>query len=776
MRNKFLLFSIVLTILSVPTGAGQKLWYKQAADKWMQAIPIGNGRLSGMVYGGAGHDTVALNEISMWSGQPDSTSNDLCGREALAEMRDAFFKGDNALGNTLGEKYLTGRMTSFGTHVPVGDLVIDTDNTGEITAYTRQLELDKALTTVSYRHRGTAYTREYIADYPDDVIAFRYTADKKGSLTATIGFNLLREADIKASGNQLEFSGKVNFPMHGPGGVNFYGNLKADVEGGKVTASDGRLHISGADAFTLIFDLRTDYIHSDYKDLCRSTVEKASKKGFSSLRKAHIADYKRLYDRMSINFGKDTNSHIPTDMRMKAIAGGNTDTGFDALFFQYGRYMLISSSRPTDMPLCANLQGIWNDNGACNMPWTCDYHLDINTQQNYWSANRANLAECNEPLFKYLGLLARHGRDAASKIYGCRGWVAHTVCNAWGYSAPGWGVGWGMNVTGGAWLATHLWSHYLYTADNDYLRQTAYPILREAAMFFRDYMTEDKASGQLVTGPSISPENGYKDAEGRHFSLALMPTIDRVMVHDIYNACIRSAEILGIDDEFTARLRTDIKRLPPLAVGKDGLLKEWLQDVERADPSHRHSSHVHALFPLDQISYTKNPDLIEACRKSLTTQTSDPNWEDTEWSTANMLCFHARMKDGEAAHGWLQNLFNRFMRENLMTVSPAGVAMAEFDIFSFDATEGAVAGMCEMLMQCYDGFIEFLPALPSQWSSGEVKGLCAYDGLVVDMNWENGRMKHAALTASAKDCTVNVKDYADNLTIKKGNTIHLNFK
>ena len=696
MRNKNLLFSIILAILSVPTGSGQKLWYKQGADKWMQAIPIGNGRLSGMVYGGAGHDTVALNEISMWSGQPDSTSNDLCGREALAEMRDAFFKGDNALGNSLGEKYLTGRMTSFGTHVPVGDLVIDTDNTGEITGYTRQLELDKALTTVSYHHGGTGYTREYIADYPDDVIAIRYTADKKGSLTATIGFNLLREADIKAFGNELEFSGKVNFPLHGPGGVNFYGNLKADVEGGKVTAADGRLHISGADAFTLIFDLRTDYIHPDYKDLCRSTVEKASKKGFSSLRKAHIADYKHLYDRMSINFGKDTNSHIPTDMRMKAIAEGKTDNGFDALFFQYGRYMLISSSRPTDMPLCANLQGIWNDNGACNMPWTCDYHLDINTQQNYWSANRANLAECNEPLFKYLGLLARHGREAASKIYGCRGWVAHTVCNAWGYTAPGWGVSWGMNVTGGAWLATHLWSHYLYTADNDYLRQTAYPILREAAMFFRDYMTEDKASGQLVTGPSISPENGYKDAEGRHFSLALMPTIDRVMVHDIYNACIRSAEILGIDDEFTARLRTDIKRLPPLAVGKDGLLKEWLQDVERADPSHRHSSHVHALFPLDQISYTKNPDLIEACRKSLTTQTSDPNWEDTEWSTANMLCFHARMKDGEAAHGWLQNLFNRFMRENLMTVSPAGVAMAEFDIFSFDATEGAVAGMCEM--------------------------------------------------------------------------------
>ena len=581
MRNKNLLFSIILAILSVPTGSGQKLWYKQGADKWMQAIPIGNGRLSGMVYGGAGHDTVALNEISMWSGQPDSTSNDLCGREALAEMRDAFFKGDNALGNSLGEKYLTGRMTSFGTHVPVGDLVIDTDNTGEITGYTRQLELDKALTTVSYRHGGTGYTREYIADYPDDVIAIRYTADKKGSLTATIGFNLLREADIKAFGNELEFSGKVNFPLHGPGGVNFYGNLKADVEGGKVTAADGRLHISGADAFTLIFDLRTDYVHPDYKDLCRSTVEKASKKGFSSLRKAHIADYKHLYDRMSINFGKDTNSHIPTDMRMKAIAEGKTDNGFDALFFHYGRYMLISSSRPTDMPLCANLQGIWNDNGACNMPWTCDYHLDINTQQNYWSANRANLAECNEPLFKYLGLLARLGRDAASKIYGCRGWVAHTVCNAWGYTAPGWSVGWGMNVTGGAWLATHLWSHYQYTADKDYLRNTAYPILREAAMFFSDYMTEDPNSGKLVTGPSVSPENGYKAADGRHYSLSMMPTIDRVMVHDIYNACIRSADILGIDDEFTARLRTDIKRLPPLAVGKDGLLKEWMPATRR---------------------------------------------------------------------------------------------------------------------------------------------------------------------------------------------------
>lgn len=770
--------SVITLVMLLGTGgatAATRLWYKTAADDWMKAMPIGNGRLGAMVYGGEKCERIALNEISLWSGRHDETSNDLCGRDALEEMRKSFQEGDLDKGNALGEKHLTGRMTSFGTHLPLGDMVIEFGNqAGKTENYTRQLNLENAVASVSYKSGNASFSREFIADYPDDVIAMRFTSDKKNSLDATIGFDFLRDAVVKASGNDLVFNGKVSFPLHGPGGVNFYGKVRVLPVGGHVEADGDRLVVKNADSFDLVFDVRTDYVGDNYKRLCDVTVDKAAAKGYAEMKKSHVADYKRLYDRMSISFGDDSGDAMPTDDRLKAIAGGKTDLGFDALFFQYGRYMLISSSRKSSMPLCANLQGIWNDNRACNMPWTCDYHLDENIQQNYWSANRANLAECNEPLFDYLGLLAKHGRDTASKMYGSRGWVAHTVCNAWGYTAPGWGVSWGMNVTGGAWLATHLWSHYKYTADTEYLRHTAYPILREAALFFSDYMTKDTATGHLMTGPSISPENGYTH-NGKHYSLSMMPTIDRVMVYDLYDACIQSADILGINDDFTAKLRNDIKFLPPLEAGNDGLLKEWLGDVRRSDPSHRHSSHVLALFPLDQISFERHPELAAACRKSLESQTSDPAWEDTEWSTANMMCFYARLKDGEAAHGWLQNLFHRFMRENMMTVSPAGVAMAEEDIFSFDATEGGVAGICEMLLQCYDGYLDLLPALPSKWKNGSVKGLCAHDGLVVDIDWKNSKPVSASIKSTAKDCTVKVKGFEKPFEMAKGEIVKLKF-
>lgn len=754
----------------------KRLWYQQPAEKWLQAIPIGNGRLSAMIYGGEQKEIIALNEISMWAGQHDPTSNDLGGKEALAQIRKALLAGDLASGDILGNKHLNGRMTSFGTHVPLGNLIIDFDlPESNSTEYIRALDLSKAVASVDFKNGGISYHREYIADYPDNVIAMRYTSSQKNKINATLSLDLLQKATIKTDKNELTLNGSVEFPLHGPGGVDFFSRIKVIPEGGSVTYTDSTISISNADAMTIILDIRTDYDDINYITTCNSTMAEAEKKSFDTLRNRHIADYSNLYNRMSIRLGNDDNSTIPTDLRLKAIAEGYADTDFDAMFFQYGRYMLISSSRDHGMPLCANLQGIWNDNGACNMSWTCDYHLDINTQQNYWSANRTNLAECNLPLFGYLKLLAHHGRETAEKVYGCRGWTAHTMCNAWGYTAPGGSIYWGLNVSAGAWLATHLWIHYQYTLDKEYLRNIAYPILRESALFFSDYMISEPETGYLLTGPSISPENGYIGNDGHNYSLAMMPTIDRTMVYDIYNACIKSAEILGIDDEFTRSLRHDINLLPPLKIGSDGALQEWYHDVKRSDPSHRHSSHLHGLFPLDHISYTRNPELIESCRKSLVHQTSSPNWEDTEWSTTNMICFRARTKDREEAYRWLQNLFQRFMRDNLMTVSPAGVAGAQYDIFSFDATEGAVAGMCEMLLQSYDGFIEFLPALPSQWQSGEVTGLCAQNGLIVDMSWDNGKMSWARIYAAADDRLVNIKGLKNSIKIRKGASVKIKF-
>lgn len=453
-----------------------RMFYNSPAREWMEAMPIGNGRLSGMVYGGVAADRLALNEISMWSGQHDPTSNDLCGRENLDEMRRAFLEGNPAKGDSIGQIHLNGRMTSFGTHLPVGDLLIDMPGSkGAVSGYVRQLDLDKATATVSYTKDGVTYKKEYIASWPDQVMAVRVSASRPGAVSLDLGLDLLRKADVSTTDSTLSFAGKVDFPMHGPGGVSFYGNILLKRTGGTVSKTSDRLSLAGADEALLLIDIRTDYNDPGYKDSCLANLGKASAKGWNEINKSHLDDYTALFSRMAIDLGESSNTALPTDTRLYLAKTGVTDPGLDALFFQYGRYMLIASSRPNGTPLCANLQGIWNDNGACNMPWTCDYHLDINIAQNYWSANRANLAECNEPLFGYIGLLADHGRDTARKMYGADGWVAHTVANAWGYTAPGWGVGWGMNVTGGAWLATHLWSHYLYTRDDEWLRREEYP-------------------------------------------------------------------------------------------------------------------------------------------------------------------------------------------------------------------------------------------------------------------------------------------------------------
>lgn len=754
--NAFLKISLAATALAVsatvipsaatplPSGKSaaspssdnpNRLWYETPAAEWMEAMPLGNGRIGAMVYGGITRDRVALNEITMWAGQRDTMQNKYCGPERLAEIREAFFAGDIEKGNELTRKYLSGHSSSFGTHLPVGDLVIDFNGGNGAHEYLRELDLSTGVVSVTYSEDGTRYTREYICDYPDDVLAMRFTADKPGAVSTTISTDLLRESKITASDNGLVFNGKVDYPMFGPGGVNFSGNIKVVADGGSVSHTADAVKVDGANAVTVLVDIRTDFVSPAYASVAAKTVDDAAAKGFNSLKASHVADHSALFNRMDINFGETSNSKLPTDTRLRLAKQGVVDPSFDALFFQYGRYMQIASSRPNS-PLCSNLQGIWNDNLACKMSWTCDYHLDININQNYWSANKANLAECNEPLFKYVKLLEKYGSETARDLYGCNGWCAHTVTNPWGYTAPGGDVSWGLNVTGGAWLATELWSHYLFTKDVDYLRNTGYPLLKSCAEFFMDYMVEDPNTGYLVTGPSISPENGFKLPDGRGYSASMMPTLDRAVVWQIYNACIESSKILGVDKKMRKRLEKDIKRLPPMMIAEDGQIKEWLlEGTTRQDPSHRHSSQLMGLYPFGQMSYDKTPELMAAARKAIELQTADPNWENTEWSCGNMLGFYAFLKDPKMAHFYLQDLFHNFTRENLMTVSPEGVALAPADIFSFDATEASVAGICDMLLQSHNGYLEFLPTLPEAWKTGSVKGICAQGALEADIDW-----------------------------------------
>ncbi len=733
----------------VDAGNENVLWYDTPAKEWMEALPLGNGRIGAMVYGGIKQDRIALNEITMWSGQRDSLQNDNCGPERLAEIRKAFFAGDIAGGNELTRQYLSGRSASFGTHLPVGDMVINFNKQNpEVSDYRRSLNLETGVATTTYTSGGVTYTREYICDYPDNIMAIRMSASDKKAINVTISTELLRKSEISTSEEGLIFSGKVDYPMFGPGGVNFMGDISLVADGGEISYENQSISVKDADSLTLLIDIQTDYTGDDYKSRTKSNIQRAKALGFDTLKNNHIADHSSLFNRMNIDFKSENDlSHLPTDTRLHLIKSGAQDPSFDALFFQYGRYMQIASSRPNS-PLCSNLQGIWNDNLACQMSWTCDYHLDININQNYWSANKANLHECNEPLFKYLRHLEKYGAETASKLYGCNGWCAHTVANVWGYTAPGGDISWGLNVTGGAWLATELWSHYLYTLDKDFLKETGYPILKSCAQFFMDYMVEDPNTGYLVTGPSISPENGFRMADGNCYSASMMPTLDRAVVNQIYNACIESSKILGVDKSMRRRLEKDIKRLPPLAVGNDGMVKEWMLDVTRQDPSHRHSSHLMSLYPFGQMSFDTTPELMEAARLSLTTQTADPNWENTEWSCGNMIGFYSFLKDGEMAHLYIQDLFRNFTRENLMTVSPEGVALAPADIFSFDATEASVAGICDMLLQSQNGYIELLPALPDAWHSGSIKGICARGGIEADIEWVDKKPVSVSFRAS----------------------------
>jgi alpha-L-fucosidase 2 len=765
MRKLFLIFFIVcfpFSIYSQSCNPVLKLWYKQPADEWMKAIPIGNGRLGGMIYGGVEKEQVALNEITMWSGSHDDYQENFCGKEILNEIRKEFFAGRLIEGNKLASHFLSGTPNSFGTHVPVGDLVLNFKyKTNNITDYKRELNLQNAIASVSFKAGNVKYKREYFCSNPDDVMIIRFTADTKSSLTFDLGIKMSQDAVIETSKDNLQFSGRVKGD-----GVGFSGNVKAIVKGGNVQQMGNLLKIDKSDEVVLIVNIRTDYKSPSYIKLCSETIRKAMSKKYDQIKKEHIVDYKHLFNRVELDLGNNEAGNLPTDLRWARMKEGKNDPDLYSLFFQYGRYLLIASSRENS-PLPANLQGIWNDNLACNMIWNCDYHLDINTEQNYWASNVTNLAECNTPFFNFIQDLSVSGEATAGKVYGCPGWVAHTVANVWGYTAPGQGVGWGLFPTAGSWMASHLWSHYCYTQDVDFLRNKAYPILKKSAVFFLNYMVEDPSTGYLMTGPSTSPENSF-NYNGNEISLSMMPTCDRVLVYELYNSCIEASEILKTDSTFRDSLVKALAKFPPIRTGKNGTIQEWFSDYEDAHPNHRHSSHLLALYPFSQISLNRTPELAKAAKKTIENKLNAQGWENVEFSRANMACFYARLKDGNEAYNNLKILLGNLTRENLLTVSPKGIAGAPWDIFIFDGNEASTTAIAEMLIQNHEGYIEFLPALPTEWNNGQFKGLCVKGGAEVDLKWKNGFVQNAVIKAKS-DYTYKIKlsDKYKNVTFYK---------
>ncbi len=753
------------------------LWYCRPAEHWLEALPVGNGRLGAMVFGGIGRERLALSESTVWSGAPSTAHDNPSGQAHLGDIRQMLFDGEYLRAGELCAEHLLGRKGSYGTHLPMADLLLDAPRSSHaVTAYRRYLDLDAGIAGVEYVMDGARYNTEVFASHPDNLLVIRLTCDQPGRLTWTArldaGARPFRLAALRAAA--IALSGQAFERTHSDGatGVNFVIHLHAVPVGGSLAVDAGSLTINAADSITFLLAANTNYLGRDPDVLCRRQIEAAAGMAYAQGRAAHTADYRRLFGRVALDLGGDRSGQ-PTDARLAAVQAGADDPGLCTLFFHYARYVLIAGSR-ADSPLPLNLQGIWNDDAACKMAWTNDFHFDINTQQSYWPAEVCNLGECAAPLFRLIESLREPGRRTARLLYGARGWVCHVYTNAWGFTAPGWGSPWGLHPTGGIWVASHLWEHFLFTRDTAFLAGEAYPILREAAQFFLDYLVEHPRHGFLVSGPAISPENAFLTPAGSPAGESMGPTCDQVLIADLFASCIEASRVLGVDAEFRADLAAAAARLAPLAIGKYGQLREWLEDFEEAIPNHRHTSHLIALHPGSRITPRATPEWAQAARVSIERRLGRPDWEDVEWSRANLINYYARLGDGEAAHLHLLGLLRESTALNLLTFSRSGIAGAGQAIFAVDGNLAGCAGMVEMLVQSHAGEIHLLPALPRAWPVGYARGLRCRGGLEIDLAWEAGALTSATLRCIVDaTCTVRYQDRSVLLRMKAGDTIRL---
>jgi alpha-L-fucosidase 2 len=726
-----------------------ELWYSRPATRWMEAVPIGNGRIGGMIYGGTSVESFALTESTTWSGAPNDKNVKPTALANLGKIRELMFAGKYAEGGELCKEHLLGNPGSFGTHLPMATLELAFPEDEHPQNYRRSLNLDEGIAYVDYSRGGLSFHREVFASNPDNALIAHISCNQPKSVSCSISFpKLTLPGEVTTEGNDtlvLKGNAFENLHSNGKQGVAFETRVRVSAKGGEVTAHEGALHVKGADAVTLHVVIATNFRGANASARNVQTLQELRTKTFAQLRATHVADHQSLFRRVAIDLGTNPSAESkPTDERRKAVEAGADDPGLASLFFQYGRYLTIAGSR-VNSPLPLALQGIWNDGLASSMGWTDDFHLDINTEQNYWAAEVCNLSECQSPLFDFVEGLSIAGRSTARDMYGAPGWVAHVVTNPWGFTAAGWGLGWGIFSTGGVWLALQLWEHYRFTGDKQFLQQRLYPVYKGAAEFFLAYMVKHPQHGWLVTGPSVSPENWFIAPDGKQCSESMGPTVDRVFVYSLLSGCIEASTTLGIDEEFRAKATEALKQLQPFQIGKHGQLQEWLEDFDEAVPGHRHMSHLMGLYPEHQISPAATPALATAARITIERRISQTNWEDSEWTRANLVNFYARLLDGESAHKHFVGLLSKAAEDSLLAYSRGGVAGAESNIFSLDGNTAGAAGVAEMLLQSQADEIHLLPALPSAWPQGSIKGLCARGGIEVSMAWTDGKLIYASL-------------------------------
>lgn len=761
-----------------------KLWYRESAKVWEEALPLGNGRLGAMVFGKTADERIQLNEQTLWSGGPYDPARE-GGAAALPEIRNLIFTGKYSEAHDLFGRMMMGMPVEQMKYQPLANLMLTFPGHATVTDYRRELDLDEAVVSVTYRLGEVTFKREIFASPVDQVIVVRCTADRLGQISFTANLWGVRNQDHSNYGTdyfQMEGEPPNGLSIHGKsadylgveGKMRYVARLRAIPEGGKMTLEGARLTIAGADAVTLLVAAATNFVN--YKDVSadpqkrvEAVLSAAMKKPYANMRRNHVAEHRRLFRRVSVDLGTNEAAGQPTDERLKKV-GSQDDPQLAALFYQFGRYLLISSSRPGTQP--ANLQGIWNQDS--NPWWDSKYTININLPMNYWPAEESNLAECVEPLIHMVKQIVEPGTRIARLHYGMRGWVLHQNTDLWLAAAPMDGPSWGAWTMGGAWLCKHLWEHYLFNNDRDYLK-SVYPTLKGSAEFFLDFLVEHPEKKWLVTAPSMSPENFPKrDGNGRFFDevtgsilngtmICAGATMDMQILADLFDAVAAASEVLNLDQEFRDRVLQARKHLAPMQVGRGGNLQEWLEDWGDLEEAHRHLSHLYGLYPGHQISLEKTPALIEAVRTTLR-QRGD---EGMSFSMAWKVCLWAHLLDGERAHRLLVNLLSKGTWPSMF--SKDGRAL------QVDGNLGGSAGINEMLLQSPQGEIRLLPALPVAWPTGSVHGLRARGGFEVDIEWKNGTLVGSRIRSlSGNQCRIRYKALVSEFPTSRNEVLELN--